>query len=145
MATWKKVILWLFGTLILIFGGCAVLLDHLFADMCPTTIIDQVASSNGKIKAVLFQIDCGATTDFNSHVAIVPSNTDTSQKNSLPKSFFAADGNHGRAPAGNGGGPEVRLRWQADNLLELQHHNLVRVIRADAKSEGVTIDYQTIR
>ncbi|MFA6094996.1 MAG: hypothetical protein WC757_03890 [Candidatus Paceibacterota bacterium] len=112
---------------------------------CATTIIDQIASPNGKLKAVLFQIDCGATTAFNSHVAIVPSNLDTSQKDALPQSFFAADGNNGRAPAGNGGGPEVRLHWQAEDRLKLNYHNSVRLIRAETKSEGVTIDYQTFR
>ena len=138
-------VLWVLGTLIVSFVGCAVLLDHLFADMCATTVIDQVASPNGKLKAVLFQVDCGATTDFNSHVAIIPSNIDSSQKDSLPQSFFAADGNHGRAPAGKGGGPEVQLRWQTDNRLEIQHHNLVRIIRAETKSEDVAIQYQTFR
>jgi hypothetical protein len=145
MATWKKIALWFFGTLIVTFAGCVALLIHLFADMCATTVVDQVASPNGKLKAVLFQIDCGATTDFNSHVTIVPSNVDTSQKDSLPESFFAADGNHGRAPAGNGGGPEIRLHWQAEDRLELQHHNFVRLIRSETQSEGVTIDYQTFR
>ena len=145
MATWKKAVLWFFGTLIAIFVGCVALLICLSADMCATKVIDQVASPNGKLKAVLFQIDCGATTDFNSHVAIVPSNVDISQKDSLPKSFFVADTNHGRAPVGNSEGPEVRLHWHAEDRLELRHHNLIRLVRADVQSVGVTIDYQTFR
>lgn len=145
MTTWKKVLLGLLIALIVTFAGCVALLDHLFSDMCATTVIDQVASPNGKLKAVLFQIDCGATTDFNSQVAIVPREKDVFQKDSLPKSFFAADRDHGRAPASNGGGPEVRLIWLSDTRLKIQHHDLARIIRAEASSKGVAVDYQSFR
>ncbi len=145
MATWKKVLLGLLVALIVTVASCIALLDHLFPDSCATTVIDQVASPSGKLKAVVFQIDCGATTDFNSHVAIVPSDRDVSQKDSLPKSFFVVDGNHGRAPAGKGGGPEVRINWVSDTRLEIQHHDLVRIISAKASSKGVQVDFRTFR
>jgi hypothetical protein len=145
MSTWKKVVLWVIGTLLVMFGGCAALLERRGADMCATTVIEQFPSPSGKLKAVVFQIDCGATTGFNSHVAIVTADTDTSKKDSLPQSFFAADGNQGHAPAGKGGGPEVRISWKDDSHLEIQHHGLVRLIRAEQKFNGVTIDYTTFR
>jgi hypothetical protein len=145
MATWKKVLLGLLVASIVTLAGFIALLNYLFSDMCATTVIDQIASPSGKLKAVLFQNDCGATTDFNSHVAIVPGDKDVSQKDSLPNSFFAADGNHGRAPAGKGGGPEVRINWVSDTRLEIQHYDLVRIIRADASSKGVQINYRTFR
>ncbi|MBK7674704.1 MAG: hypothetical protein IPJ27_07990 [Candidatus Accumulibacter sp.] len=144
MATWKKVTLWIVGTVLVMFGGCAALLHRVSADMCATTVIDQLPSPNGKLKAVVFQIDCGATADFNSHVSIVTADTDTSKKDALPKSFFAADGNRGQAPAGKGG-PEVRLSWKDGNHLEIQHHHRVRLIRAETISNGVTIGYTTFR
>lgn len=145
MVTWKKVVLWITGTLLVIFGGCAALLERLGADMCATTVIDQFPSPGGKLKAVVFQVDCGATSDFNSHVSIVAGDADPSKKDSIPKSFFAADGDRGQAPAGKGGGPEVRISWKGQNQLEIQHHNLVRLIRAETKSNGVIIDYATFR
>jgi hypothetical protein len=145
MATWKKIVLGLFTLAIATFGGCIVLLDHLFSDMCATTIIDQVASPSGKLKAVIFQFDCGATSDFNSHVAIVPGNKDTTEKDALPSSFFAADRDHGRAPEGKEHGPEVRLSWLSDSRMEIQHHELARIIRAEKSSKGVAVDYRTFR
>ena len=141
--TWKNDVLVLLTVVIISIGGCSALLDHLFSDMCATTVIDQVASPNGKLKAVEFQIDCGATSDFNSQVAIVPGNKDVSQKDSLPKSFFVADRDHGRAPEGKDRGPELRLKWLSDSRLEIQHHEFARVIRAEKTSKGVTIDYLT--
>lgn len=149
MKTWKKVTLWMIGVVAVVFGGgmliVAAVFGDAFDDMCATTVIDQFASPSGKLKAVLFQIDCGATTGFNSQVSIVPGNVDITQKDSIPKSFFAANDNHGQAPAGKGGGPEVRLAWKTDDLLEIQHHDLAGIIRAESKSKGVFIEYRTYR
>ncbi|HEX5392102.1 MAG TPA: hypothetical protein VFW68_02405 [Rhodocyclaceae bacterium] len=97
MATWKKVVLGLTTIAIATIGGCIVFLDRFFSDMCATTVIDQIASPTGKLKAVVFQIDCGVASDFNSQVAIIPGNANASEKDALPKSFFAADRDHGRA------------------------------------------------
>ncbi len=143
MATWKKVVLGLLTVAIITIGSCITLLNHLFYDMCATTVIDQVASPNGKLKAVVFQIDCGTTSDFNSQVAIVPWNKDVSQKDALPKSFFVADRNHGRSPEGKEHGPELRLNWLSNSSLEIQHHELARIIRAEKSSKGVAVDYRT--
>ncbi len=145
MTTWKKVALWFVGSIIVIVGGFAVLIDHFFEGMCETTIIEEVVSPSGKLKAVVFQIDCGATTDFNSHISIVPADIDASQKNNLPHSFFVADGNHGNAPAGKGGGPEVRIFWKTDDHLDVQYHSNARLFRSETKSKGIIISYTTFR
>lgn len=143
--TWKNDVLVLLTVVIISIGGCGALLDHLFSDMCATTVIDQVASPSGNLKAVVFQIDCGATSAFNSQVAIVSGDRSISGKDSLPKSFFVADRDHGRAPEGKEHGPELQLSWLSDSSLEIQHHELARIIRAEKSSKGVAIDYRTFR
>lgn len=145
MATWKKVLLWATGIVVVTVGGCVVALDRLTQGMCATTVFDQIPSPGNKLKAVVFQIDCGATSDFNTHVAIVKASFDTTDTHSLPKSFFAADRDHGRAPAGITQGPEVRLKWGSDNELGMQYHQFARVIRAEGNQAGVTIKYQTLQ
>jgi hypothetical protein len=149
MVIWKKITLGVLAafTLLLAAGIAGVgWLGQSTSDMCADTLIGESPSPNGKLKAVLFQIDCGATTGFNSHVAIIPINS------SLPegthqffgnRSFFAADTNHGKAPAGKGRGPEVQLRWGSDAILEIAYHDLARVIRAEKTSKGIRIDYHT--
>jgi hypothetical protein len=143
VVTWRKTLFVLLAALIATSSGGLALLDHLFSGMCSTTVIDEVASPNRKLKAILFQIDCGATTGLNSHVAIVPSDKDVSDKGSLSESFLAVDGNHGHAPAGKGGGPEVRMNWMSDTRLEIKYHDLARIIRAQASSKGIEISYHT--
>lgn len=58
MATWKKVVLGLLTVATVTIGGCLTLLDHLLSEMCVTTIINQTSSPSGKLKAVVFQVDC---------------------------------------------------------------------------------------
>jgi|GEM_PF-513205 len=149
MVLWKKITIGVLAAFALLlaagFAG-VVWLWPSTSDMCADTLIGESPSPNGKLKAVLFQTDCGATTDFNSHVAIMPINSSLSDD--TPgffgnKSFFAADTNHGQAPAGKSRGPEVRLRWGSDTILEIAYHDLARVIRAEKTSKGVSIDYHT--
>lgn len=145
MATWKKVLLWIAGILVVTVGGCVMALDFLLSGICETTVFDEIPSPSKKLKAVVFQIDCGATTDFNTQVAIVKASFDTSDANSLPKGFFLADKDHGRAPAGITKGPEVRLTWESDKTLNLQYHQFTRVFRSESEQRGVTIKYQTFQ
>ena len=146
MVTWKKIVAWMVGTIVVIgCGGVAATLYFLSADdgMCATIVIDSFPSPDGKAKAVLYQIDCGATTGFNSHVSILSGNSNVLKKNSMPQSFFAADGN--KAPVGKAGGPDVRISWLKNDRLEIQHHQDARVIRAKSKEKGVAIDYKQYR
>jgi len=113
--------------------------------MCATTVFDEILSPSKKLKAVMFQIDCGASADFNTQVAIVKASFEASDARSLPKAFFVADKNHGRAPAGITQGPEVRLTWESDGALSLQHHQFARIFRSEDKQNGVTIKYQTFQ
>ena len=145
MATWKKVLLWISGISVLIFVGCFVALGRLSSGMCATTLFDQIPSPGNNSKAVIFQIDCGASSDFNTHVAIVKASFDIADTQSLPKSFFAVDRDHGRAPVGITQDPEVRLKWMSDSELSLQYHQFARVIRAEESQAGVTIKYQTLQ
>jgi len=117
-------------------GGCAVLvavvsllLSSLSRGMCANEVIEDVVSPDGKSKVVLFQRDCGATTDFSTQASVL------SVSASLPNdggNVFSADTNHGRAPSGPGGGPELAASWVGPNELVLEHHALARVFKAES-------------
>lgn len=145
MARWKKILLWLGAAVAASFGGCTAIMGYLVSDMCANTVFDQIQSPSGKYKAVLFQIDCGATIDFNSQVVIVDGGFDTSDPKSLPKSFFVADTDHGRAPVGVTRGPEVKLTWLSDERLELRHHQFARIFRSESNQSGVAVEYMTFQ
>lgn len=142
MATWQKGLLWSLGILVVPIGGGLAVIDHLFSNMCATTIFEEALSPNKQHKAVVFQIDCGATSDFNTHVAVVKATFDKTNAKALPQGFFVADRDHGRAPAGVTNGPEVRLNWESDDKLGVRYHPFARVFRSEEKQDGVTIHYQ---
>ena len=146
-ATWKKIILGLTALSILTIGGCVAFVDHwldrLTAYMCAKFIIDQTPSPSGKLKAVIYQRDCGATSDFNSLVGIVPGSKNVSEKNSPPGNFFGAEKGHSSAPRNKRHGPELRLKWLSENCLEIQYHESVLVTHSEKSSEGVDIAYRT--
>ncbi len=117
-------------------------LDQSITGLCGESIINKITSPNGKFEAVIFERNCGATTAFSTHVAIVR-NDSSLQQEQKRRSFFVADCDRGKAPAGPEGGPEVRLRWISNNQLEIQRHELARVIRALSMSKGIMIEYNT--
>lgn len=141
-----KTLLRILVILSVMLGGCAALLTYLLPDdLCATTVLDQILSPTGKLKAVVFQKDCGATTDFNSHVAIVAADVDVTRPDIALDTAFSADCGHDGAPRGKGGGPELRVRWLSDNELEIQHHALARVHIAETAQQHVAIRYSDFR
>lgn len=139
MATWKKWVIGSFITFFALAGICVALvldgLDRLADEMCTTTIFHQSASKNGKVKAVLYQVDCGATTGFNRHVSIVSVDADLTKKN--PEL--------GHSPFALRGMPEVKIAWISSDRLEIQYPESANVIRAESKSNGVAIEYKRSR
>jgi hypothetical protein len=117
-------------------GGCAVLLvvatlyfSSLFGSTCANEVIKEVVSPDGKKKVVLFQRSCGATTGFSAQASVL------SAGRTLPNdggNVFSADTNHGAAPSGPGGGPELAASWVGPNELVLEHHARARVFKAEA-------------
>ena len=79
-----------------------------FRHSCGNELLREVASPDGKMKAVVFQRDCAATTGFITQVSVL------SKDEKLPNesgNVFSADTNHGVAPSGEGGGPVVEVGW----------------------------------
>ena len=139
MANWKKWVIRSAVTFVVLVGILAALvldgLGNLSDEMCATTIFEQSASPSGKLKAVVYQVDCGATTGFNRHVSIVSSDTDLTKKN--PKL--------GTSSLALKDAPEVKMVWLSSNRLEVQYPESTNVLRSEPKSEGVAIEYKKSR
>lgn len=98
-------------------------------DPCADQLVSESPSPDQRLRAVIFVRDCGASTGFVSHVAILEAGEQLGRSTDL---VFSADTDHGRAPAGPGGGPEIRARWAGANQLVLTHSGDARVIRSKA-------------
>src|ERR1700754_1351805 len=84
------------------------------SDSCGNDVIARSRSPSGRLDAVMFNRDCGATTGFSTQVSIVgPGGNPTGGGNA-----FRADDDHGAAVAGHWGGSWAEIKWLApDHLL----------------------------
>ena len=57
---------------------------------------------------------------------------------------LTSDTDHGRAPAGPGGGPVVELEWGRPDSLQVRYDALARVFHAEPMVRGVRIRYAAI-
>lgn len=114
------------------------LLSYSNDGLCSNLLLNEVMSPDGYWKAVVFERNCGATTGFVTHVSIIQASGD------LPGgggNVFVADTDHDRAPAGSGGGPEIRVAWSSPSVLHVGHHPLVRIFRAESIFQGIHVEY----
>ncbi len=108
---------------------------------CRNRIFSDVYSPNNKLKAVLFQRDCGATTSFSSQVAILPA--DKKLPNQVGN-IFTADSNHGLAISGFGGGPKIEIFWVSDSELLIKRESRAKVFYSIPLFENVKIRYEIL-
>src|SRR5262249_46373779 len=115
-----------------ILSGCG-------SDLCRNRELQTIHSPDGKLKVVVFQRDCGATTGINTQISLLHINV------RLPEdggNTFIADTDHGKAPAGLGGGPDAKLQWVSERELIVKYDRRARVFRSERLVEGVTVRYE---
>ena len=116
--------------------GVAGLWTLFVRDLCENEVLADVAAPDQRTRAVVFQRNCGATTDFSTQVSLLRGSRQLSEDGG---NVFVADSDHGQAPAGPGGGPAVEVRWIDAAQLEVRHDRRARVFRADSLVHGVKI------
>lgn len=107
-------------------------------DMCGNEILHEHAAPGGRLKVVVFQRDCGATTGFSTQASILRVGEGLPNESG---NLFAADTDHGAAPSGPGGGPELRVEWRGARELQLSHHAKARLFEAKKRAKGVSVGY----
>jgi hypothetical protein len=93
-------------------------------------------------KLVVFQRSCGATTGFSTQASLL--SPDVKLADEIGNAFIA-DTDHGIAPSGAGGGPELRFQWADPKDLLLQHHVTARVFKAERHLKDTDVKYETFR
>ena len=136
-----KVTLWsIAALLVLAITGIAAL--HLFIpSMCGNEVVAEIKSPDGKHKAVEFERDCGATTDFSTQVSVIESDKKLGSDDA--GNAFSADSNHGSVPVHDAGVMEIDMKWLNNNMLQIQYPTGARVFNRDSKVGDVAIQYAT--
>jgi hypothetical protein len=119
-------------------GGFWLFLTHTAEQMCGNHTLSRYEMVNRQRDIVVFQRDCGATTGFSTQVSIIE------RDETLPNesgNTFIADTNHGKAPRGRGGGPEVRVELLSHDAITIRHPFSARVFKKESRVHGITISY----
>jgi hypothetical protein len=130
-------------SIILIFvamtASCARIESHLAG--CGNDVVKEVTSPNGKMKAVLFERDCGATTSSTSQISLLSSGR------SLPNeigNLFVAGKDDGRAPGAPWGGPMVEVSWTDDTHLLVKYDNRASISKREESFGNINIRYEAL-
>jgi hypothetical protein len=105
---------------------------------CANEVLEIVKSPDGKLQAVIFRRDCGATTDYSTQVSILSANAELPNKSG---NVFVADTDHGNAPEQEGGGPKIKVEWLDNKSLQVSYDPRSRVFLGEEKLSGVRISY----
>jgi hypothetical protein len=127
----KKIAIWISGILSIgvlsilgVFGYIAYQMKD-FDDMCGNTIEQSLKSPNNRMKVVVFERDCGATTGFSRQVSLLNAN-DKLQNTSGNVIVFR-------------GLPRLHILWKSNKNLEITH-NSNDVGNDSIEVRGVQID-----
>ena len=108
------------------------------SSMCGNRVLSRVPSPDDQLQAVVFERDCGATTDFSTQVALLRRGAPLPNEGG---NVLVVDTDHGKAPSGPGGGPVVTVRWVASDSLEIGFHRRARIFRQANAMGAVRIVY----
>lgn len=109
--------------------------NSLLAGLCNSTEIARLTAPDGRHDAVLFEHNCGATTDFATHVSVLPAGALLGAR--AGNAFAAVAGEAGpRAPWG---GPPVEMTWEAGDTLTIGYDASAEVFHTAEVVDGVAV------
>jgi hypothetical protein len=110
-------------------------------DLCGNEVVSETKSPDAKLKVVVFERDCGATTNFSTQISIVRSNQ------SLPSgggNLFIADDKHHAIPLGSKGTMEITVSWESNSSLIVSYPQKAEVFLKKVNVAGVAVRYEAV-
>jgi hypothetical protein len=101
---------------------------------CGNRVLADVPSPLGTKHAVVFERDCGATTDFSTQLSILNAGDKLENEGG---NAFVADSDHGR-----GTSLYVHVKWSTEGALTVNYPERARVFHNERQVNGVSITYK---
>ena len=115
---------------------------HLASGTCGNEVIATHPSPDGRFNVLVFERDCGATTDFSTQVTLLHEGQNLRNESG---NLFIVDTDHGRAAPGPRGGPWVDVRWVGHDSLLIQFDSAARIFHQTPVIDGINVTYGRIR
>jgi len=96
-------------------------------------------SPNDSKRVVLFERDCGATTDFSTQISILPVGQ---QLGTSAGNIFVADANHDIVSVDSHGVMAVDITWKNDQEIEITYPTRARIFLKAPEYQGIRIVYK---
>lgn len=103
---------------------------------CGNTLVREVPEPGGKHKVIIFQRDCGATTDFVTHVALLKRGEPLS--NGTVGNIFIADSNRGNVPS-----MDIDVRWVQASQIVITYPKNARIYKKAERVGDVSASYRS--
>lgn len=97
------------------------------SDLCGNKQISEVVAPNGKLKAVTFRRDCGATTAYSVQVSIIPATKPLPNEGG---NVFVASGE-----------PNIVVRWIGDRHLSISGGSSSGAFKAEKAFGDIQVTY----
>ena len=110
--------------------------------MCGNKVISSADASDHRARIVVFERDCGATTDFSTQVVILRPGEDLGDRSG---DVFVVDSDHGRAAVGPGGGPWVEAAWISRDSILIRFDDQARIFHQSTIVGGISVRYVGVR
>jgi hypothetical protein len=105
---------------------------------CSNDILQDVPSPDGRRHAVVFVVNCGATTDFSTQVSVLTKAWTVNDRGNV----FIVDSDHGKAdPTSPAGGLNVTVRWLDKRTLEVRYDGRARIFTREIRHDDTDIRY----
>jgi hypothetical protein len=127
----RAVVLGLVAILAALTSGCAP---------CANRVAREVASPTGAYKAVVFERDCGATTDFSTQISVLEAGKKLGSK---PGNVFVADSNRGRVPVDVRGLMSISVSWKSASQVEIGYPPGARIFLQAPTYQSVQVSYKS--
>ena len=95
-----------------------------------------------RARVVVFERDCGATSDFSTQVVILRRGEELGDRSG---DVFVVDSDHGRAAAGPGGGPWVEATWASPDSILIRFDDQARIFHQSTIVGGILVRYVGVR
>ncbi|MFT7387850.1 MAG: hypothetical protein ACI8VC_001093 [Candidatus Endobugula sp.] len=95
--------------------------------MCGSEQLSSQLSPNGKLKAISYLYDCGATTGFSTQVSILAVGDEITSSGNV----ITTDGKN-----------RIILKWLSDSELLLSNTKGLKVYKRVAELDGINVSYQ---
>ena len=136
-----KILIGIIGILIIGIITYIGIIAYSFSDMCGNKIVETKISPNQSYKIIVFERNCGATTDFSTQISILKNNQTLENESG---NIFSGDSDHGKAKLNKNGLIDIKAEWLNNSVIVIEYDANTRVFENKKMIGNIKINYKKL-